>query len=91
MAFVYIIQDEISKKYYVGSCFDLSKRIRRHNQHTGSVTTRKGIWKLVCCRELLSLSEARILEKKIKTYKGGNAFKKIINGELAEWSKAPHC
>ena len=85
MAFVYIIQDKISSKYYIGSCLDLSKRVKRHNQHTATITTRKGTWSLICYRQLPSLSEARTLEKKIKSYKGGSAFKKIVNGDVAEW------
>ena len=91
MPFVYIIQDEITGKFYIGSCLDLSKRIRRHQQNTGSITTKKGKWSMVCYRQLETLSEARALEKKVKSYKSGNAFRQIINGELAEWSKAPHC
>ena len=91
MAFVYIIQDKISGKHYTGSCLDLSKRIARHNQHTATVTTREGAWSLVCYREVMDLSEARVLERRVKFYKGGNAFRKIINGDVAEWSKAPHC
>ena len=80
MPFVYIIQDKISGKHYTGSCLDLSKRIIRHQQNTGSVTTKKGKWGLVCYKEVETLSGARILEKKVKSYKGGNAFKQIING-----------
>ena len=91
MSFVYIIQDKISKKYYTGSCLELSKRIARHQRHTGGATTRTGDWTLVTFKKCANLKEARETEKKVKSYKGGNAFKKIINGELAEWSKAPHC
>jgi putative endonuclease len=85
MPFVYIIQDDISAKYYTGSCLELSKRIARHNQHTGAATTRNGKWHLVCFKKVSNLSEARSLEKLVKSYKGGNAFKKIINGDVAEW------
>lgn len=91
MAFVYIIRENISHRYYIGSCLDLDKRIKRHNQHNGAVTTRKGVWNLVCYKRLDNLSEARELEKKVKSYKSGNAFRKIVNGDVAEWSKAPHC
>ncbi len=91
MAFVYIIQDKISGKHYTGSCLELYKRIKRHKQHTGAISTKEGDWQLICYIELDSLKEARVLEKKVKSYKGGNAFKKIINGDVAEWSKAPHC
>lgn len=94
MAFVYILQDEISGRYYIGSCLELSTRIARHEHHTGGKTTRKGVWNLVCYKVCANIVEARALEKKVKSYKGGNAFKKIVsgnNGEVAEWLKAPHC
>ncbi len=81
MPFVYIIQDTISGKYYTGSCLDLSKRIKRHEHHTGGKTTRKGSWVLKYSQKVSNIKEARILEKKIKSYKGGNSFKKIINGD----------
>ena len=43
-----------------------------------------------------SIEDARRQEKLVKSYKGGNAFKKILSGEanhgkVAEWLKAPHC
>lgn len=95
MAYVYILQDEITKRYYVGSCLELSKRVARHQKHRGGQTTRYGVWNLVCYTECVSIVEARILEKLVKSYKGGNAFKKIINGNEKErwvsWLKPPHC
>lgn len=91
MAFVYIIQDKISGRYYIGSCLDLDKRVKRHSRHTGGNTTKHGEWELVYYRELPDILDARLLEKKVKSYKGGNAFKKIVHGDVAEWSKAPHC
>ncbi len=84
MAYVYILQDEITKKYYVGSCLELSKRIVRHQKHTGGQTTKHGVWKLVCYKGCESIDEARVLEKLVKSYKGGNAFKKIISGNTLE-------
>lgn len=75
----------------MGSCLEISKRIKRHQQHTGGATTKTGDWVLICFKKCNSLEEARFNEKLVKSYKSGNAFKKIIHGELAEWSKAPHC
>lgn len=42
-------------------------------------------------REFESSKDAYDYEKLVKSYKGGNGFKKILNGEVAEWSKALHC
>lgn len=91
MPFVYIIQDKISKKYYTGSCVDLNIRIKRHQNHSGGRTTQKGEWNLICYREVSTIDEARTLEKKVKSYKGGNAFKKILEGAVGEWLNLPLC
>ena len=88
--YVYILKSE-KGKYYIGSTIDVVTRLKRHNNGTGAVTTKEGVWSLVSFREFDTLSEARKEEKRVKSFKGGNGFKKIINGELAEWSKAPHC
>lgn len=88
MPFVYIIQDKISKKYYTGSCVNLKIRLSRHKRHTAARTTRQGEWNLVCYLETKTIQGARLIERKIKSYKGGNAFKRIINGEIIEWESA---
>ena len=37
-----------------------------------------------CYKGCESIDEARVLEKLVKSYKGGNAFKKIISGNTLE-------
>ncbi len=91
MAFVYILQDVLSQKYYTGSCINLVSRLKRHQKHTGGLTTKKGDWCLICYKKVETINEARILEKQVKSYKGGNAFKKIIKGTVSEWSNVPLC
>jgi putative endonuclease len=78
MYFIYIIQSQKTSKYYVGSTAEITKRLREHN--SGSTrSTKHGIpWHLVYQEECASKSEALFREKKIKSYKGGNAFKKLI-------------
>ncbi|MBI2074794.1 MAG: hypothetical protein HYT83_03090 [Candidatus Levybacteria bacterium] len=39
---------------------------------------KRGFWRLIHKEEYSSLAEARRREKQIKSYKGGNAFKKLI-------------
>ena len=83
MPFVYILKNVHSGKHYTGSCVDLCVRLTRHKNKTASATTSKGNYELLCYSEFPTIEEARQVEKKIKSYKGGNAFKKII----VEWSK----
>ncbi len=92
MICVYILQSIKNQKFYIGSTNNLERRIKEHQRGIGCLYTKlNGPWKLICFKKCLSIKEARIEEKKIKSYKGGNAFKKIIYGEVAEWSKAAHC
>ena len=89
---VYIIKSLKTNKFYTGSTNDLERRLKEHNSGYGCESTKMGKpWMLVCYYKCLSMKGARILEKKVKSYKGGNAFKQIINGRVAEWSKAARC
>jgi len=92
MAYVYILQSNKNGKYYIGSTNNLQRRIWEHNNGLGGKFTKvNGPWELVCYKKIGSIDLARIEEKKIKSYKGGNAFKKIIYGRVAEWPKAARC
>jgi putative endonuclease len=92
MGFVYILQSTKTGKFYIGSTNNIQRRLMEHQNGTGCIYTKlNGPWEFVCAKKCSSINEARIEEKKIKSYKGGNAFKRIIYGEVAEWSKAAHC
>ena len=89
-AYTYILQSLKNNKYYIGSTNDLERRIKEHNNGTGCVYTKSnGPWELFMFREFDDIQLARAEEKKVKSYKGGNAFKKIINGEMADPNGAP--
>lgn len=90
--FVYILQSEKNSKYYVGSTQNIEQRIIEHNLGFGGQFTKQHKpWRLVCYKKCSSIAEARINEKKVKAYKGGIAFKRIINGEVPEWPKGAAC
>jgi predicted GIY-YIG superfamily endonuclease len=66
--------------------------VKEHNQGLGGKYTKiNGPWNLICYKIITSTTEARIEEKLIKSYKSGNGFKKIINGEVPEWLKGAPC
>ncbi len=64
--FVYILYSEKRSRYYVGQTANIEERLRRHNQGIVPSTKNGTPWKLVLQIEVLSRSEAVILEKKIK-------------------------
>ncbi len=81
MYFVYIIESIVSNRKYIGVTSDLDKRLRYHNSGANRSTRKKGPWKLIHSEEFTSKETAWLREKKIKSYKGGVAFKKLI-GEV---------
>ena len=66
MCTVYILYSNTSSRYYVGQTSDINQRLERHNQ--GRVkSTKHGIpWEVVLQLDVLTRSEAMILEKQIK-------------------------
>jgi len=64
--FVYILHSEKRSRYYVGQTANIENRLKRHNLGHVPSTKRGTPWILVMQIEVLSRSEAVILEKKIK-------------------------
>lgn len=78
MYYAYIIYSVKTNKYYLGSTVDINSRLQRHNAGRNK-STKNGIpWKLVYSEEFKNRQEAYKREMKIKSYKGGNAFKKLV-------------
>jgi putative endonuclease len=67
--FVYILQSEKNKSYYVGSTQNLSERIERHNQGRSKYTRSLRPWNLVYSEELQDRSSAVKRENEIKSRK----------------------
>lgn len=92
MGYVYILKSIKNNKHYIGSTENLNKRIEEHNNGFGGGFTKTNKpWELICYKKCSSIKIARKEEIKIKSYKGGNAFKKIIHGEVPEWLKGAPC
>jgi len=64
--FVYILYSEKRSRYYVGQTADIDKRLKRHNLGNVPSTTNGTPWELVLQIEVLSRSEAIVLERRIK-------------------------
>ena len=64
--FVYILYSEKRSRYYVGQTADIEKRLKRHNLGFVPSTKSGTPWKLVLQIEVLSRSEAIVLERRIK-------------------------
>jgi len=78
MYFVYIIQSVRTKRYYIGSTNNIDRRLEEHNSNKTKSLKGKSPFQIVYLEKYNNLKEARNREIKIKSYKGGRAFKKLL-------------
>ncbi|MBU0457877.1 GIY-YIG nuclease family protein [Patescibacteria group bacterium] len=80
MYYVYVLQNS-QGILYKGQTSDLIKRIQQHNDPNSSLsyTRNRGPWTLVYKEELLTRSEAIQKEKFLKTGKGRDFLKAIVD------------
>ena len=83
MFYVYILQSEKNGRYYIGYTSNLADRLRHHNSGANKSTKPHRPWKLIYHESYEDKKSAWLREEQIKSYKGGEAFKKLINGGVA--------
>ena len=83
MFFTYILQSTTTGRYYIGSTQDVQKRLLEHNRGKMKSTKHGMPWKIVYTEAAGNRSQAFGREQQIKRYKSGEAFKKLILGEVA--------
>ena len=74
----YVIKSVMTGKYYIGSSQDLRERVRRHNAGYTKSLQNKGPFELIYVEKYSTKAEVYRRERQIKSYKGGEAFKKLI-------------
>jgi putative endonuclease len=70
-------------RYYIGQTQDLIKRLQKHSGGETKSVKNRGEFELVYVEKCSSRKEAMKREKQIKRYKGGNAFRRLLEG----WDK----
>jgi len=75
---VYIIISLLKKRYYVGHTSDLSRRLEEHNSGKNKSTKPYIPWAVVYSEVFNTKQDAYAREMKIKSYKGGRAFKSLL-------------
>ncbi len=76
--YVYILESKLSGHHYVGYTQNIAKRLAQHNSGANSSTRNKGPWVCIFAEEFTDKRLAWLREKQIKSYKGGRAFKALI-------------
>jgi putative endonuclease len=77
--FVYILQSQKDQRYYIGSTSDVQKRLEYHNSGRQRSTRYRTPFELVYKEEFPTKAEALKRDRQIKSYKGGNAFRRLLN------------
>lgn len=76
---VYILRNTKTGRYYIGSTNNIDRRIEEHNRgQTRSTRYAKNNWVILYTEQYLTMLEAHQREFKIKSFKGGNAFKRLV-------------
>lgn len=75
---VYILRNTVTERHYIGSTNNLIRRISEHNRGQTKSTRQKGLWELIYKEEYSESIGAKRREKKIKSFKGGEGFKKLL-------------
>ena len=79
MYLTYILYSLSTLRYYIGHTQDINERLARHNRGLVRSTKYGRPWIVVYSEEFNTKNEAYRREVQIKSYKGGVAFKKLVN------------
>jgi putative endonuclease len=79
MHFVYVLYSFTKKQYYVGSCEDVVKRLKKHNTNHSGFTGKTGDWIVKYTEEFPDKLEPLKREKQIKAWKSRKMKEKLIN------------
>ena len=79
MYFVYILKSLKDCKYYIGSTSNVERRLEYHNAGKQRATKDRIPFIIVLTETFDNKLDALKREKQLKSYKGGQAFKKLIN------------
>ena len=77
----YILKSFKDKGYYIGETSDVVSRLAFHNKGLQRSTKNRTPFSILHIKEYENRSIALEREKKIKRWKGGVAFKKLIEGK----------
>lgn len=84
MAWVYILNNKVTDRYYIGSTIDLKRRLKEHIKGKTRTTKILQTFELVYKEFYNTVADARSREKKLKSYKSKRYLKWLINGSVAQ-------
>ena len=79
MYYVYVLQIKKTGRHYIGQTHNLVKRLEKHSRGETKSMKNSGEFEVVYVEECLSRADAMKREKEIKSYKGGEAFIRLLS------------
>jgi len=76
---VYILKSIKNERFYIGCTSNLNRRLLEHNAGRNASTKWHMPWSVVYSELFVEQGLAYAREKQIKKYKGGNAFRALLN------------
>jgi len=90
MYYVYVLQIRKTGRHYIGQTHNLVKRLEKHSRGETKSMKNSGEFEVVYVEECLSRADAMKREKEIKSYKGGEAFIRLLSSfskrKIDNWS-----
>lgn len=81
MYIVYILQSTKNNRYYIGYTEDVNGRLGKHNSGGNRSTKNGRPWIIIYTENFADKKSAWLREKQIKSYKGGEAFRKLLQSK----------
>ena len=66
VGYVYLLESNTTKKFYIGCATDIKRRIKEHNQGSSFYTKSRGPWKLIGYETFPNFQSAKEYERKLK-------------------------
>ena len=79
MYYVYIIKSLKDNRNYIGYTRDIERRLQDHNRGKSKSVKYRGPFELIYQEKYATRLEASRREKRLKSYKGGEALKKLLS------------
>lgn len=79
MYYLYILKNDRSSRFYIGSTNNLKRRLREHRAGKTRTTKVLGTLNLVYSEEFETEDKARLREKKLKSYKSRKYIEWLID------------
>jgi putative endonuclease len=78
MHLVYVLRNQNNGRHYTGYTTDLTRRLGQHNGGITKSTKNRGHWEMLYHEEFASRAEAMKREKFLKTGKGREELRRIL-------------